>query len=81
MRTRAHKAWQTPAESIHTICPTSKKLKWENISPVSQHIPQYSTSGSRSILLDLDPRVREKSFLLWESQGYVEEKVELKYQT
>lgn len=45
-----------------------KKLKWENTSPASQHIPQYSTGGSRSILLEEMKSQREIVFALRESR-------------
>lgn len=45
-----------------------KKLKWENISPISQHVPQYSTVGSRSLLLEEMKSQREIVFAVRESR-------------
>lgn len=45
-----------------------KKLKWENISPITQHVPQYSTVGSRSILLEEMKSQREIVFAVRESR-------------
>lgn len=51
IRTTVHRAWQSQ-QRVFTSTKLHRKFKWDNISPLSQYIPWYSTGNSGSILLE-----------------------------
>lgn len=51
IRTTVHRAWQSQ-QRVFTSTKLHRKFKWDDISPLSQYIPRYSTGHSGSILLE-----------------------------